>query len=89
MQLLELVTFYALVGIAIYLFRGKLATLDEAPVWWRLAAGFAVGALIAFPMVVRGVDILSDRWEPMALTGLVTVVVVTLMVVLLRRERPG
>ena len=86
-QTLELAAVYTLVGVAIYLLRARLAKLEEAPIGWRLAVGFAVGALIALFMFVKGVDVLSDGLEPVALAGLLTAVVVIILVLVLRARR--
>jgi hypothetical protein len=79
-QTLELFAVYALVALTVYLLRGQLASLDDAPLGWRLSAGCAVGAVLAFLPFVQGVDVLPDGLEPLVLGLLVAALVFLLWV---------
>lgn len=79
MQGLEVAGIYALIGIAVILLRQRLRDLDEAPLGLRLAAGFAVGAVIAAPILMRGTNLIPDRLELVVLAaGVVALVVLVL-----------
>ncbi len=66
MQALELAGVCALIGMAAYSLRGRLANLNEEPLGFKLAVGFGIGAIIALFMLVRKIDLLPDDLEPLA-----------------------
>ena len=76
MQILELILVYALIAVTAYLLRGRLAWLNHAPIWLRLGVGFAVGAVLVFPLLAKGgIDVLPDTLEPFVFAALIAVFV--------------
>ena len=72
MQGLEVAGIYALIGIAVILLRQRIPDLDKAPLGVRLAAGFAVGTVVAAPILMRGTNLIPDRLEPIVLAVVVS-----------------
>lgn len=87
MQTLGLAAIYALVGIAAFLFRARLANLDEAPLQLRLAVGFGLGALIGLFILARGLDLLPDQLELGAVAALWAAVLVAALLVAVQARR--
>ena len=76
MQILELIVVYALIAVTAFLLRGRLAWLNHAPIALRLGVGFAVGAVLVFPLLVKsGVDVVPDTLEPVLLGALIALLV--------------
>jgi len=75
MQTMELIAVYAIVAVTAYLLRGRLASLAHAPMGWRLAAGFGLGVVLVFPLLVTEVDVVPDALEPLVFAALGAVLV--------------
>jgi len=74
-QTFELLAFYAIVAVTAFLLRDRLRSLGDAPVGWRLAGGFVLGAALVLPLLAKGVDVVPDGLEPLVFAALVAVLV--------------
>ena len=71
MQGLEILGLYALVALAVFLVRRRIPELLSAPVPVRIAVGVAIGIGLVIPFLVRGNNLVRDRFEPLVLGAFV------------------
>ncbi len=79
LQGLEIIGLYVLVAIAAFLVRRRIPDLLAAPVTVRIAVGVVIGLGLSVPFLVRGNNLIRDRFEPLVLgvfvLGLIGVVI--------------
>ena len=71
LQGLEIIGLYVLVAIAVFLVRRRIPELGTAPVSVRIAVGVAMGLGLSIPWLVRGNNLIRDRFEPWVLSAFV------------------
>ena len=67
LQGLEIIGLYVLVAIAVFLVRRRIPDLLAAPVAVRIAVGVVIGLGLSIPFLVRGNNLIRDRFEPYVL----------------------
>jgi len=66
-QGIEILALYLLVAIAVFLVRRRIPDLFAAPAWVRVVVGVVVGIGLSIPFLVRGNNLVRDRFEPLVL----------------------
>jgi hypothetical protein len=60
----EIAGLYVLVAITVVVLRHRIPELMAAPLPLRLAVGAILVLLVLFPFLLRGVNLIPDRLEP-------------------------
>jgi len=64
MQGYEIAALYGLVALSVFLVRDRIPELFTAPLWIRLAVVIVAAVGLSVPFLVRGNNLIRDRWEP-------------------------
>jgi len=71
MQGYEIAALYGLVALSVFLVRDRIPELLTAPLWVRLAAVAVAAFGLSVPFLVRGNNLIRDRWEPFVVLAVI------------------
>ncbi|HEY7526134.1 MAG TPA: hypothetical protein VIA82_04810 [Candidatus Limnocylindria bacterium] len=71
MQGYEIAALYGLVALSVFLVRDRIPELFTAPVWVRLAVVVVATVGLSVPFLVRGNNLIRDRFEPFVVIAII------------------
>ena len=71
MQGYEIAALYGLVAVTVFLVRHRLPDLLAAPLLVRLGAVLVAGVGLSIPFLVRGNNLVRDRFEPFVVAAFI------------------
>ena len=71
MQGYEIAALYGLVALSVFLVRDRIPELFTARVWVRLAVVIVASAGLSVPFLIRGNNLIRDRFEPLVVVAVI------------------